>query len=159
MRSLYGPDQLLLASKKPRIKALIEQAKSMSDEEIRSLSEKPDVIKGLLLIKKFGTHKGTIAEKIAELMQQNFNPPSLEIFKIYQYTGETRWIKSGKTFLEMKEGWYWGKLQNNKIIVSSNQLSMSDSDRNFIEQHSTYIKSGTLYDMGDLEKSRLSKLL
>lgn len=71
MRStLHGPDIYLLKSKKPHIINLIERAKSMTDDEIKLLNEKPDVIKGLLLIKKQETQKDALvrAEAIADMM-------------------------------------------------------------------------------------------
>ena len=48
MRStLHGPEAFLLKSKKPHIQALVAAAATMTDDEIRALPEKPDVIKGL----------------------------------------------------------------------------------------------------------------
>lgn len=70
MRSMYGPETLLLASKKPRIKELVAKVYDMSEDEIKSLSEKPDVIKGLLQLKKNETQKekATLAERLADMM-------------------------------------------------------------------------------------------
>lgn len=70
MRSSYGPERLLLASKKPHIIELIAKSKSMSIEEIRALNEKPDTIKGLLAIRKAEDQKtsATNAEMIADMM-------------------------------------------------------------------------------------------
>jgi hypothetical protein len=52
MRSSYGPEKLLLASKKPHIIELVARAKTMTADEIKALPEKPDIIKGLLNINK-----------------------------------------------------------------------------------------------------------
>jgi hypothetical protein len=70
MRSSYGPETLLLASKKPRIIELIAKSKSISIEEIQSLDEKPDIIKGLIAIKKLEDQKISEinAEMIADMM-------------------------------------------------------------------------------------------
>jgi hypothetical protein len=70
MRSQFGPERLLLASKKPRIKELIVASSLMTEDEIKDLPEKPDVIKGLLNIRKLDNQsKSTsIAEKLADMM-------------------------------------------------------------------------------------------
>lgn len=71
MRStLHGPDTYLLKSKKPHIVGLIERSKNMTEDEIKLLNEKPDVIKGLLLIKQKEMQKDALvrAEAIADMM-------------------------------------------------------------------------------------------
>lgn len=70
MRSTYGPERLLLASKKPRIIELIESIKSMSIDEIKLLPEKPDIIKGLINIKTGADRANAAqrAEAIADAM-------------------------------------------------------------------------------------------
>jgi REP element-mobilizing transposase RayT len=70
MRSQYGPEKILLASKKPHIQKLIKQVCDLTEEQIKQLSEKPDVIKGLLNIKKTQTNAEALirAEKIADIM-------------------------------------------------------------------------------------------
>lgn len=76
MRSTYGPEKLLLASKKPHIIELIIKSKTMSIEEIQALDEKPDTIKGLLAIRKTENQKisAVNAEMIADMMvSANFN--------------------------------------------------------------------------------------
>lgn len=76
MRStLHGPEAYLLKSKKPHIQALIERAKTMTEEEIRALPEKPDVIKGLLNIRKTAdqTRSAIMAETLADMMQAAYN--------------------------------------------------------------------------------------
>ena len=72
MRSaLHGPEVYLLKSKKPHIRDLVNRAKTMTEEEIRSLPEKPDVIKGLLNIRKQvdQSRSAIMAEKLADMMQ------------------------------------------------------------------------------------------
>lgn len=76
MRSaLHGPEAYLLKSKKPHIQELIERAKTMTEKEIRALPEKPDVIKGLLNIRKMAdqTRAASVAEKLADMMQAAYN--------------------------------------------------------------------------------------
>jgi REP element-mobilizing transposase RayT len=70
MRSEFGPERFLLASKKPHIKNLISSLSTMTEDEIKSLKEKPDVIKGLLNIKKSQDQSAALsrAEKIADAM-------------------------------------------------------------------------------------------
>lgn len=50
MRSQFGPERFLLASKKPHIQELVKRSETMTEEEIQNLSEKPDIIRGLLNI-------------------------------------------------------------------------------------------------------------
>ena len=70
MRSQYGPERFLLASKKPHIQQLVKNVENLSEEEIQQLQEKSDIIKGLLAIKKtqIDTDALTRAEKIADMM-------------------------------------------------------------------------------------------
>lgn len=70
MRSQYGPERFLLASKKLHIQQLVKNVETLSEEEIQQLQEKPDIIKGLLAIKKtqIDTDALTRAEKIADMM-------------------------------------------------------------------------------------------
>ena len=70
MRSQFGPEKLLLASKKPYIQALIKRAASMTEEEIKNLPEKPDTIKGLLNIRREQQQGAALAraEAIADAM-------------------------------------------------------------------------------------------
>jgi hypothetical protein len=73
--SLHGPEAYLLKSKKPHIQELVERAKTMTEEEIRALPEKPDVIKGLLNIHKQADQNraASVAEKLADMMQAAYN--------------------------------------------------------------------------------------
>jgi nitrate reductase NapAB chaperone NapD len=77
MRStLHGPEVYLLKSKKPRIVALIAAAKEMSIEDIEKLEEKPDIIAGLLKLKKIETDGDSmlLAERLADLMTAKHHP-------------------------------------------------------------------------------------
>lgn len=76
MRSaIHGPGIYLLKSKKPHVMELIARAKTMTDDEIRALSEKPDVIKGLLDIRKMAdqSRAASVAERLADMMQAAYN--------------------------------------------------------------------------------------
>ena len=61
----------MLKSKKPYILDLIQRCKSLTDDEIRALPEKPDVIKGLLNIRKLAdqARAASVAEMLADMMQ------------------------------------------------------------------------------------------
>jgi hypothetical protein len=76
MRStLHGPEAYLLKSKKPHILALVERCKTMTEDEIRSLPERPDVIKGLINIRKGMDQEraATVAELLADMMMAAHN--------------------------------------------------------------------------------------
>lgn len=76
MRSaLHGPEVYLLKSKKPHIQELVVRVETMTEEEIRSLPEKPDVIKGLLNLRKQADQDraAIMAEKLADMMQAAYN--------------------------------------------------------------------------------------
>lgn len=76
MRSaLHGPEAYLLKSKKPHIQELVKLAETMTEEEINSLPEKPDVIKGLLNIRKKANQdkSAVMAEILADMMQSAYN--------------------------------------------------------------------------------------
>ena len=75
MRSSFGPEKLLLASKKPRIKELLAKAETMTEDEIKKLSEKPDIIKGLLNIHKNRNQEDALirATAIADAMMAKYN--------------------------------------------------------------------------------------
>lgn len=71
MRStLHGPETFLLKSRKPHIVALVERCKTLSEEEIRALPEKPDIIKGLLGIRRLADQQraASLAERLADMM-------------------------------------------------------------------------------------------
>ena len=71
MRStLHGPGEFLLKSKKPRIQALVAKCCEMSIEDIEKLDEKPDIIRGLLEIRKRKDQAESAirAEILADLM-------------------------------------------------------------------------------------------
>lgn len=74
MRSSYGPETLLRASKKPHIQQLVANCINMTEQEIDELDEKPDVKKGLRNILR--EHQQGLAairaEAIADLMQQAY---------------------------------------------------------------------------------------
>jgi hypothetical protein len=77
MRStLHGPEAWLLKSKKPHVQDLIERCKSMTEEEIDALPEKPDVKKGLHNIRKSHLHSESAnrAELLADMMIAKHHP-------------------------------------------------------------------------------------
>jgi len=160
---MYGPDTLLLASKKPRIKELIAKSAGMSEEEIQALNEKPDVIRGLLLINQFGIEqtKTTLAEKIAEKMAKASHPTAsgfTAACNIYVISTEDIWIPVGSTLLEAKAGWYWALLDDGRIFVSNNLIKVTNDIRSKIISGSKYIKDGFIDDLHILERARLNKL-
>lgn len=76
MRSnLHGPEVYLLKSKKPHILELVERCKTLTEDEIRALPEKPDVIKGLLNLHKQAdqVRAADIAERLADMMQAAYS--------------------------------------------------------------------------------------
>ena len=78
--SLYGPEEFLLKSKKPRIQALIADIANMSIKDIEMLDEKSDIRRGLLNIKKKQeqTLSAILAERIADLMIAKHHPELLD---------------------------------------------------------------------------------
>ena len=71
MRSaLHGPEVFLLRSKKSHIQELVKKCYSMTEEEIKKLNEKPDIIKGLLILQKTQSNEDAWerANKIADMM-------------------------------------------------------------------------------------------
>lgn len=80
MRStIHGPEAFLLKSKKPHVQELVARCCYMSEDEIRALPEKPDVITGLLNIKKADMHDASAsrAEILADLMTKMHHPNML----------------------------------------------------------------------------------
>lgn len=73
--SLHGPEVYLLKSKKPHILELVERCKTLTEDEIRALPEKPDVIKGLLNLRKKAdqARAASVAEQLADMMQAAYN--------------------------------------------------------------------------------------
>jgi len=160
---MYSPDTLLLASKKPRIKELIERSRQMSVDEIKLLPEKPDIIKGLLLINEFGEkrQKATISEKIAEKMAESsvVVQGGLHVScKIYVISVDDMWIPIKSTFLEVKTGWYWAQLEDGRIFISNNLVNISNETLTKLIMYSVFVKDGIVSDISILEKIRLDKL-
>jgi len=166
---MYDPGQLLLASKKPRIQELIARSKSLNEEQIKALPEKPDVIRGLLLINQFGSDqkKALLSHKVADAMQEQTNIekiPSIinEIFPIYQYcAAQPIWIVTGINLSEvlLNPNDYWALKPNNQIIFKSNHSNISLSLVKELISNSNIIKYGTTSQMLELEQTRTSKLL
>ncbi len=166
MRSaIYGPDVLLLANKKPRIKELIERSRSMTVDEIKALPEKPDVIRGLLLINQFSDQqeKSSIAEKIAGAMQRSHvdqprgDELGCQIFKITA-AGEN-WLKTGSTTLELKEGWHWALVENGIVYLAGSPIKSDQTTVRALMAVSQYLKQGTLAEFKILEHERRKTLV
>lgn len=160
MRSIYGPGRLLLASKKPKIQNLIKQIDSMSLDDIRALPEKPDTIRGLLEIKELGKNKKTNAELIADKMQSlHVSQQTEKQFDIFQFKGASFWLKQKTTELFIETTWYWLQLTDKEIYISSNQIKVSPEKLECLKLNSQIIQQGTISNLRDLEKDRISKLL
>jgi hypothetical protein len=73
MRSQWGPERLLLASKKPHIQQLVAQCDTWTLQDVDALTVKPDIKKGLRAIVQSRLHGEAWqrAEKLADLMMQN----------------------------------------------------------------------------------------
>ena len=73
MRSQWGPERLLLASKKPHIQQLVAQCNTWTLQDVDALTVKPDIKKGLRAIVQSRLHGEAWqrAEKLADLMMQN----------------------------------------------------------------------------------------
>ena len=160
---MYGPDQLLLASKKPRIRDLIERSRAMTEEEIKALPEKPDVVRGLLLINLFGEDqtKATVAEKIANLMQKgHVGTPSGDqnSCQMFQIIGPDTWLTVGSSTVEVKNGWHWAQLGDGMIYLSTSPMKVDASGMDALVGMSRCIGHGTLGDHKNLERQRLSGL-
>lgn len=161
---MYGPDTLLLASKKPRIKELIARARTMTQLEIQSLPEKPDVIRGLLLIREFDDQqtKATVAEKIAEAMQRkHVDQPSSNTMECQVYrvaSGGDNWIKSGSTLIEVKEGWHWAAMESGLIYLANSPITPSIESLQNLMSISQYIGKHTLEEFKEIERQRRNSL-
>jgi len=70
MRSGRGPETLLKASKKPHVQDLVARCIDMTDDQIDSLEEKPDVKRGLRNIRREHQQGAAAvrAEAIAQIM-------------------------------------------------------------------------------------------
>jgi hypothetical protein len=79
MRSQFGPERFLLASKKPHVRELVARVPGMTEDEIRALPERPDTIKGLLNLKRQGDQAEALerATRIADMMMLRHPPPAL----------------------------------------------------------------------------------
>lgn len=161
---MYGPDTILLASKKPRVIDLINRSRGMTEKEIKSLQEKPDVIRGLLLINQFGDQhaKSTMAEKIATAMQStHVDQPSSETIPCSIYKAISHgdlWIKTGASMLEVMDGWHWGSLDSGMIAIGGAVVKIDDESLKNLKKTSVYICQGTLTELRELERSRRSTL-
>jgi hypothetical protein len=73
MRSQWGPERLLLASKKPHIQQLVAQCNTWTLQDVDALEVKPDIKKGLRALVQTRLHSDAWqrAEKLADLMMQN----------------------------------------------------------------------------------------
>jgi hypothetical protein len=160
---MYGPETLLLASKKPRIRDLVERSRKMTEDEIRGLPEKPDVIRGLLMINNLseGQKKATIAENLADMMTvDNVPTTGLEEMRceIYRITSESFWVHIGASQLEVREGWNWAVLEDGRLWLSGNILD-SKATLALLSSKSSFVQSGTIKaDLYRLEIDRRNNL-
>lgn len=161
---MYGPETLLLASKKPRIKELIERSRSMTEDEIKALPEKPDVIRGLLLINQLDIRqeKSLLANRIADAMQKAHvsqprgNELSCHVFRISSI-GEN-WLKTGSTLTEIKEGWHWAQLADGRVYLADSPVTVDDDSLKSLMSMSQYVGQKTLGEFKDLERQRRAGL-
>lgn len=77
MRSnIHGPGEFLLKSRKTHIQALIARCQEMSVQDIEKLNEKPDIIRGLIEIRKRReqAESASMAESLADMMTAKHHP-------------------------------------------------------------------------------------
>jgi len=163
VRSIYGPETLLLASKKPRIRDLVAKSREMTEEQIRALPEKPDIIRGLLVINNLSENqkRAAAAERLANMMSSD-NTPTIGLEKmpcqIYRISAESFWLHIGASQLEVKEGWNWAVLEDGRIWLSGNILS-SRQILEILSSRSSFVQSGTVKaDLYRLEIERRNNL-
>jgi hypothetical protein len=117
------PYNLLVASarKKPHLLKLLDDAKNMSIEEIKALSERKWIIKGLLAVKEMEQNaiSQSIAEQLADMMI--VNPTTIIEPKgdVYFMNGDSIWLgygRSGDFKVEIKYGdLLWIKSKTNEL--------------------------------------------
>jgi hypothetical protein len=160
---MYGPEALLLASKKPRIRDLVSRSREMTEDEIRALPEKPDVIRGLLMINNLSENQkhAAVAERLANAMSSDNIPTTgLEEMRceIYRISSDSFWLHVGASQLEVKEGWNWAVLEDGRVWLSGNILS-SRQMLEILSSHSSFVQSGTVKaDLYRLEIERRNNL-
>ena len=157
--SYYGPDQLLLASKKPHIQELVRQCVHMTDDEIVALPEKEDVRRGLLIIKHLGPSKLPVVDKIADAMQ----PSKLEqapekIYDIYRYCGKEQWVKCGKSEILLQNNIYIA-IHEDELFFSNVYADATADEIQQIILFSILVSKGTMKIFKQLEQQRVSNLL
>lgn len=139
----------------------------MTVDQIKALPEKADTIRGLLLIREFGDGKASIAEKIADLMQQrNSNKkPSIVngIVSIYQYRGlDSVWLKSGLSGseVELKPGVYFiNDSEENQIYFQSVKTTIDLIVLKQVLTNSQFIKIANYQEFQLLERNRVASLI
>jgi hypothetical protein len=160
---MYGPDTLLLASKKPHVQALVQRVSTMTVDEIHALPEKKDVIRGLLLIKQFGMDgpKATVYEKIANVMAANSvaQLPTAVVCDIYQITSGEFWLKTGASELLVQPKWYWASCENGEIIISNIRTSAIKDRIRLLISNSQFIQTSNTNDFAKMEDARRNSLV
>ena len=156
-----GPDAFLLASKKPRIIDLVARCHLMSVDEIRGLPEKPDTIRGLLLIKELGTSKLPVAEKIANAMERFGSAPpagniSMVDCTIWKLSVDI-WVDVGASSIEAKAGWYWAHLADRRTMIGNSLIKDLKTAEKLIPISQLHGK-GTISDLKKLEYDRVQKI-
>lgn len=157
--SYYGPDQLLLASKKPHIQQLVKQCVHMTDEEIVDLPEREDVRRGLLIIKHLGSSKLPIVDKIADAMQPtSTTPPPEKIYDIYRYCGKEQWVKCGKSEVLLCPETYIA-IYDDELFFNNVYADPTAEEIQHILLFSVLVSKGTLTVFKQIEQQRVSNLL
>ena len=161
---MHGPERLLLASKKPHIKQLIERARTMSDEEIRALSEKPDIIRGLLGLNRQqrDLESLALAEKLADTMQKTQpvglrgNDRSCHVYRIVQPDDD--WVRDGDGLIEIKEGWNWAHLSDGTVHMTNFAINIDPKEISRLISISMHVGIMTLAEFKALESQRRNSL-
>lgn len=143
---------------------LVQRSRTMTEDEILVLPEKPDVIKGLLAINGLTQRDkaARMAEQLANKMESitNNQASGLEEMpcQIYRISSETFWLHIGGTQLEAKEGWHWAVIPGNKIwmhgTIFDNDLVIGQ-----LAPRSTFVQNGQVKnDLYRLEVERRNRL-
>lgn len=140
MRSDRNPYFLLRKSRDPAVQQYLEQAATMTVEQIGSLQIKPDLRKAMLFVNEFGhvTKSDTVANIVAD--RATVTKQQLPQYEICHYQGPLTELKVRKTALLLDDFLFLKDC--NRIFASHNWFDLNEHNNRSVLAHSKTVGIG-----------------
>lgn len=157
MRSDRNPYFFLKNSKNLAIKNLLQQAETLTPQEIQNLNIKPDVKKAMLFVSEFGQQqKSQHTAELLALKMSLIPPPPKTQYEIWVYNGANTFVATSKTgSIEVSEKSFFLKDQD-KIFINHNWIIPKESKIKILAS-SMFHSFGGFDTLNILQKNQLDQ--